>query len=388
MTVRESPVGERRRLIRVAVDRFTKERRPEDLEAFVRHVVAEESDVHDLLLERVAGLKEIPFPANANLAQAYLNAFTARPSLFEETNTTLRLELADWYDKDGDFQMAARALAGIQLDSGHRSYDAAFKAKINVNIALYHLMLGDPTTSDSYNNRASQFIPELDSSPENRLTKMRYWTNFARIQDSKRKFYEASCSYYRLVNELQASHEVDKALVNAIVCAVLAKAGPRRSRQLALLYKDERASHLDVFPVLEKMFMERVLTPEEKLAFQEHLSEHHLATGSDGSTSLDHAVVEHNLLCTSKLYNNISIDELGRLLHIDASKAERYASKMIVEGRLQGSIDQVDNMISFDLDRDPVSLWNREIHRLCADVNELVEVLHTEYPGWSSKMET
>ena len=107
--------------------------------------------------------------------------------------------------------------------------------------------------------------------------------------------------------------------------------------------------------------------------------EHHLATGSDGSTSLDHAVVEHNLLCTSKLYNNISIDELGRLLHIDASKvggvvvtvaftshhgflssprhsqlfppaqAERYASKMIVEGRLQGSIDQVDNMISFDL---------------------------------------
>lgn len=41
----------------------------------------------------------------------------------------------------------------------------------------------------------------------------------------------------------------------AVVCARLCvpQAGPRRSRQLALLYKDERAIHLDVFPVLEKM---------------------------------------------------------------------------------------------------------------------------------------
>lgn len=39
-----------------------------------------------------------------------------------------------------------------------------------------------------------------------------------------------------------------------------------------------------------------------------------------GSSILDRAVIEHNILSASKLYNNISFEELGRLLAIPPTK--------------------------------------------------------------------
>lgn len=45
------------------------------------------------------------------------------------------------------------------------------------------------------------------------------------------------------------------ALESGVRCAVLAPAGPQRSRLLALYYKDERTKKLPNFPVLEKMYL-------------------------------------------------------------------------------------------------------------------------------------
>jgi len=44
-----------------------------------------------------------------------------------------------------------------------------------------------------------------------------------------------------------------------------------------------------------------------------------------GSTILDRAVIEHNLLSASKLYNNISFEELGTLLEIPPRKVSGLA---------------------------------------------------------------
>ena len=75
-------------------------------------------------------------------------------------------------------------------------------------------------------------------------------------------------------------------------------------------------------------------------AFAATLATHQKATLEDGSTVLDRAVIEHNMLATSKLYANISFDQLGLLLGIDAAKAERMAASMLMEKRLNGFIDQ------------------------------------------------
>ena len=45
-------------------------------------------------------------------------------------------------------------------------------------------------------------------------------------------------------------------------------------------------------------------------AFASGLATHQKATLEDGSTVLDRAVIEHNMLATSRLYANISFDQV------------------------------------------------------------------------------
>jgi COP9 signalosome complex subunit 4 len=66
------------------------------------------------------------------------------------------------------------------------------------------------------------------------------------------------------------------------------------------------------------------------------------------STVLDRAVMEHNLLASSKIYNNITFHGLGALLDLTPGAAENMARKMIEQGRLKGFIDQVDKIIWFE----------------------------------------
>jgi COP9 signalosome complex subunit 4 len=134
----------------------------------------------------------------------------------------------------------------------------------------------------------------------------------------------------------------------AVQCAVLAGAGPRRSRSLATLYKDERTHHLASFPILEKTYLERVIRPNEVSEFAASLRPHHLAKLADNTTVFDRAIIEHNLLSASKIYNNIILDELAVLLNVSAEHAEQVAARMISENRMIGSIDQLERLISFE----------------------------------------
>lgn len=161
----------------------------------------------------------------------------------------------------------------------------------------------------------------------------------------------------------------------AVTCAVLAPAGPNRSRVLASLYRDERTLDLPTYNILSKMFLDHILRSAEVKDFEGTLKPHQLAkiaissndrlasTGDHGpnttnepvasvrtgpSTVLDRAVMEHNLLASSKIYNNITFRGLGALLDLTPGAAETMARKMIEQGRLRGSIDQVDKLIWFD----------------------------------------
>ena len=60
-------------------------------------------------------------------------------------------------------------------------------------------------------------------------------------------------------------------------------------------------------------------------------SAHQKALTSENITILERAVIEHNLLSASKLYVNISFDELGALLGVSPENAEKFASQMISE---------------------------------------------------------
>lgn len=161
-----------------------------------------------------------------------------------------------------------------------------------------------------------------------------------------------------------------------MTCAVLAPAGPNRSRVLASLYRDERSSELPTYNILSKMFLDHILRSAEVKDFEGILKPHQLAriaissndrlasaisddspapvnepnasTRTGPSTVLDRAVMEHNLLASSNIYNNITFRGLGALLDLTPGAAETMARKMIEQGRLRGSIDQVDKLIWFE----------------------------------------
>ena len=145
---------------------------------------------------------------------------------------------------------------------------------------------------------------------QNEALELQYKTCYARVLDSKRRFLEAATRYYQLSQEGRAKvaeEELAQALAAAITCTILAAAGPQRSRMLATLYKDERTASLPVASFLEKVYLERILRPEEVAAFSRGLVPHQLALLPDGSTVLERSVTEHNLEAASKLYNNIYV---------------------------------------------------------------------------------
>lgn len=74
---------------------------------------------------------------------------------------------------------------------------------------------------------------------------------------------------------------------------------------LATLYKDERTQNLPCFDILERMYFDRIIKKSTIDEIKPLLQLHQLALYADGSTILERAVVEHNLLSLSKLYRYV-----------------------------------------------------------------------------------
>ncbi|KAK9989440.1 hypothetical protein SO802_029679 [Lithocarpus litseifolius] len=227
--------------------------------------------------------------AQKDIAHYALAQIQPRVVSFEEQVLIISKKLAELYESEQQWSKAAQMLSGIDLDSGMRS------------------------------------------------------------ENLKRKFLEAALRYYDIsqIEKWQIGDEefdeeaLEQALSAAVTCTILAAAGPQRSRVLATLYKDERCSKLKIYPILQK-----VTTPPPPPStppleeYSTHFASFLKALLPDNFTVLDRAMIEHNLLSASKLYTNISFDELGTLLGIDPHKAEKIASRMIYEDRMRGSIDK------------------------------------------------
>merc|ERR1719478_217728 len=117
--------------------------------------------------------------------------------------------------------------------------------------------------------------------------------------DSKRKFLDAASKYFDLSQQTFGGQIAETDLLHllscATTCAVLAPAGPQRSRILASLSKDERISRIEHYEILRKMFMERLIRGAEVQKFEESLQDHQKAALADGSTVLEKAVLQHNV---------------------------------------------------------------------------------------------
>ena len=300
-----------------------------------------------------------------------------RSTSVEDQDAQLRELLADAYESQEEFAAAAKALQGIHINSSQRLVADSDKVRLWIRIVRLYLEEDDTTSAEAFLNR----IKNLPSKIEDHELKLHFKLSQARILDARRKFLDASQEYFN-VSLAAGVDENDRlqALAASIQCAVLAPAGPQRSRTLSTLYKDDRATSLEEFGILEKMFLDRLLNPEEVAAFSERLAPHQLARTADGTTVLDKAVIEHNLVAASKLYENITTDALGAILGLTGSgdftageKAEAYAARMVEQERLKGSIDQIDGVISFDSGSISTAATGRHIRQWDVGVQGLAE---------------
>mmetsp|Transcript_10613 Transcript_10613/g.11671 ORF Transcript_10613/g.11671 Transcript_10613/m.11671 type:complete len:396 (-) Transcript_10613:44-1231(-) len=344
----------------------------DDLQVFLDHLANESTPLvisRQVLGEYSEDISTLPAELHKDLATYSLDVLDKRIVAFEEQVSVIRERLAKVYEDEEDFKEAAIILSGIPLD-GQRVLKVEYKFGIYVRIARLYLEEDMSYQAEQQINKAST----LQSRVKDQGLLTQFKAAFALIQDFKRRFPEASFRYYELSQMDLNDTDRSEALESAVICAILAEAGPRRSRLLATLYKDERSEKLVIYGFLEKMFMDRILRETEVSEFEQMLKDHQKATLADGSTVLQKAVIEHNLLASSKVYNNIKFDELGRLLSISPKQAEKIASRMISEERLVGSIDQLSSLIHFESSGSgPISRWDTHISNACGLVDDIVD---------------
>ncbi|KAK2045036.1 PCI domain-containing protein [Colletotrichum somersetense] len=318
----------------------------------------------------------------------------AQASSFLDQAAAVRELVAEAHENNEDFLDAAKTLADIPLDGSQRKVTNDDKARVWVRIARNYLEVDDTTAAETYVNKLKNIMHTV----QDRDLDLHFKLSQARILDSKRDFLGASGRYHEIsVSPAIAEEERLHTLSMAVKCAILAPAGPMRSRALGRLYKDERSAGLDEYGMLEKMFFDRLLEPAEVDKFAQGLQPHQLATTADGSTVLAKAVVEHNLLGASRLYRNIGFEALGSLLGLDGERAEETTARMIEQGRLLGRIDQLEEVIWFEggeasgkkgsgraevVAGKEMRRWDANVQNMAEEVENVTNALQKQFPDF------
>uniref|UniRef100_A0A6B2L6P2 COP9 signalosome complex subunit 4 n=1 Tax=Arcella intermedia TaxID=1963864 RepID=A0A6B2L6P2_9EUKA len=348
----------------------------------IKHVVSASTIIsRPVLKELVDNLKKADPKLHKDVATSTLEILGQGHAVqFEEQISDINYHLGKVLIKEGtDLIAAAKVLQAIPLETGQRNYPVEKKVKIWVMIAQLYLEEERAMEAERFINKAAPLTGQIKK--ESLL--LRYKSAFVRNQDFNRKFSEAALSYYRLAQTFPKEEDQMMALESGLRCAVLSPAGPQRSRLLAMYYKDDKAPRLESYTVLEKMFLERILKKEEISAFSSTLLTHQKAQMAGGKTLLEQAVIEHNLLAASKVYNNISFSELAILLDVTPELAEKIASKMISEERLSGFINQTAKLLFFKkATSNELTVWDQHIEHACSAVNNILDKIAKKYPSY------
>lgn len=320
-------------------------------------------------MEHVAiELAKLPSDQQKAVGKQILSFFNEKAiSAFDEQATKIRFNLAQIYQDDAEFTEAARILAAVSIDTMKNVEDLA---SLYVRVAQLYLADEESALADSFVTKAANVIQDV----QDVNTQVKYLMCKASLADFQRKFLDASRRYYELSYRV-IEKDQGGVLTNAIICAILSPAGPQRARMLSTLYKDERCTKMDIYSALEKMYLGRILRTHEVKSIYQYLKTHHKAENADGTTVVENSIIEHNLLAASKIYQNITFQELGSLLGIAAEKAEKTASSMIIEDRMSGSIDQLEGILYFENESENLAVWDQQIESICRAVGTISDTL-------------
>lgn len=283
----------------------------------------------------------------------------------------------------------------------------ADQTDVYVKIAECFLNEEDYVEAETFVTRAGTSVESIANPKEHLGLILRFKSTYARVLDANRKFLQAASRYYDLSqvgNDLENSSKEkgddnDNNNVNMIAideddlleflgraatCAILARSGSQRQRILGLVYKDERLAQLDSIAhfkthasIVTKMYRNQIIERGDDLTqFVNSLGDHQKAIMSDGLTTEQRALIEHNMVAVSRLYSSIYFTDLGELLGVTRDRAEKIACKMILSGNLiGGNIDEVDGILNFESNESELVNWDGAITSFCSQLNRVTEAV-------------
>lgn len=335
----------------------------------------------NVLLHFAKSVSNIDGDDQLEICNYMITAIKQNVNSYDEADYLLRETLFDYYVACEQYSDAAQILSGVNFDSTSKIFSDKEKANIHVKCAEAYLEDQEAVSAETCVNRASALINSVDDVS----LILRYRVTYARVMDANRKFLEAAVRYYEISTTTGTAIVQGDLLAlygKAVTCAILGKAGQQRTRVLGLLFQDDRLSSLDLLPeyashatVLTKMYKKQILKSQEMEVFETSLMPHQKATTSDGFTIPEKAVIEHNMVATGIIYDNIRIVELGKILRLDEPRVEKLAAAMITENRLKASIDQTEGVLIFEEDNNPLLSWDAGINEICNDISELSDAV-------------
>ena len=312
------------------------------------------------------------------------------PSTVEKADdNTLRQKIFEYLISNGgepDYIGAARILSGMRMEEDTQSVyymTAANRTDVYVRIAECFLAEDEIAESDSAVQKAGGIVESIPDKENHTALILRYKSTYARVLDSNRKFLQAAQRYHELSQSATDLIDADDLLTMlgmAATCAILAPSGPQRERVIGHICKDKRLNDLDAkfsthSTILRKMHSRQILRPDELKQFESSLADHQKALMGDGLTIMERGVVEHNMISVSNLYRTIYMSELAKILGVTEKRAETIAANMIMEGALNGTIDEVDGFLEFAAEESPEDSWDHAINSFCLELNRVSDAI-------------
>jgi COP9 signalosome complex subunit 4 len=321
-----------------------------------------------LMSHLIEGLPALPAALHEEIASFFLqkiNSSNTRAAHDRQVRE-LHTNLGALYEAAEDWPKAAKTLCKIPFNGVQINMSGEDKLGAYVKIAELFLRYHNSLEAGTYINKALHELTQIQSPLERgeqppvsvRQLKARLEICVAKRDDLSGEYGKAAKSYEKLSrNSLAYDLAGGQAqlLKQAVLCALLMPAG-KASRMLDGLTADDRVNPektpelTEIYPIMTKMHQERVMRAADIESLLSHVQDYQ-------RESVLRSIKEHNLLAASKIYRNISIEELARLLQIEPLEAEQVAAGMMKEGRLKGSIDQQENLLTFEDARAEVSMW-------------------------------
>ncbi|KEG10290.1 putative cop9 signalosome complex subunit [Trypanosoma grayi] len=352
----------------------------QDLEAwnvFARDVLEEVAPSEASAAAVACALHQLRVAARTNLAfaidagKALLAAAAHRGAGWGAVLFDVREAVAEWCVRAGDEAQAQELWrAMLPAETG------------TVTLRLLTNFLNSAIRTRSYAVAETECLRGLSTykalsmRPEANNEVNNFLLAFASLLAARRRFVEAAQRFY----ELYLRTKVLSHLREAIVCVIQADASAARSRLLKTLYKDESAVLLgELHTILSRACHTHLLRPSELQRFLPYVE-----PSADASAAVERAFIQHNLQAISRVYYNIGFTELGALLGITASEAERLVAQMVSERRLDASLDQTTDTVFFSRSDNASSLeaWDAKITSVCEElacVADLIVRQHAEF---------